>query len=1108
MTYSVRPAPAGLFLPDAVLDALGAGLLQLAPVYADNDPGTLVALTYEGVNAVAQRLFGLPDQPTGFFGTTGPQETALFSFCRATFWSGEAGYFAPGYVAADGARWQVVAQRHAAQLLVSFTQGPAPATAVEALLEPQPAALAADELVRKEAVLRQVLTQTPVAVCILQGPEHRFEYVNPAFTRLFANRSLVGLPIVVGLPEAVAQGFIARLNHVYATGEPFFDPELALAITQPDGQPTQEQYVNFTCQVHPLAGHPERLSIFAIDVTAQVHARQQHESRRQNWQRIVEHSPVAIAELRGPAYVLEQANDASWVLWDRHPAQGLHQPFFSVLTELADQGLRQRLDEVLATGESYVAQALPTLLDRGGRLETVYLDIVAQPLYGRYDQIEGVILALADMSEQIAARRQIQNLNEELRAANEELLANNEELARTQCQLQQLNAELETRVAAGIAEAQVARAEAEQERERLEHFFQQAPVAICVHDGPDLVYELLNPSYQALFPGRPLLGQPLREALPEILDHPVWQQLQRVYATGETHEEASQLIPLAQYAGGPLRDCYLRYVLQARYDTSGRIDGVLAMVLDITAQVRVQQQAERLQEEVLATMQRRAQERESFYQIFEQTPAVIALLRGPEQHFEYFNPAYQALFPGRALRGLTVLEALPETGPQGFVALLDQVYQTGETFVGTEVPFAITNPAGGPPTEKRMNFTYQAYRESGAIVGVSVFATDVTEQVLARQQREAGLRQLHTIFEQAPVALALLQGPEYIIEVANPTICQMWGRERAAVLGQPLFAALPEIVDQGFPQLLAEVRRTGIPFVAEEYPAQLLRHGQLETACFRFVYQPLLDATGGVKAIAIVATDVSALVTSRQQLAHANEELRTTNAQLTHTNTDLDNFIYTASHDLKAPIANIESLLLLLRKQLPAEAQQVGLVPRVLGMMQESVERFRLTIAQLTDLTQVQQVRTEPAQAVDLAAVIEAVRLDLAPLLEATGAQLTVDIAACETVQFAPQHLRSIVYNLLSNAVKYHHPDRVPQVQLRCRPTEKQAVLEVQDNGLGLSQSQQAKLFNLFQRLHVHVEGSGVGLYMVKRIVENAGGTITVHSELGVGSTFTVSFPA
>ncbi|UOQ76558.1 ATP-binding protein [Hymenobacter sp. 5516J-16] len=109
---------------------------------------------------------------------------------------------------------------------------------------------------------------------------------------------------------------------------------------------------------------------------------------------------------------------------------------------------------------------------------------------------------------------------------------------------------------------------------------------------------------------------------------------------------------------------------------------------------------------------------------------------------------------------------------------------------------------------------------------------------------------------------------------------------------------------------------------------------------------------------------------------------------------------------------------------------------------------------------------------------------------------------------FAEKNLRSVVYNLLSNALKYRHPDRAPHVQICCQPQEGYQVLEVQDNGLGLNLQQgQDKLFAMFQRLHTHVEGSGIGLYMVKRMVENAGGRIEVQSELGRGSVFRVYFP-
>jgi signal transduction histidine kinase len=245
----------------------------------------------------------------------------------------------------------------------------------------------------------------------------------------------------------------------------------------------------------------------------------------------------------------------------------------------------------------------------------------------------------------------------------------------------------------------------------------------------------------------------------------------------------------------------------------------------------------------------------------------------------------------------------------------------------------------------------------------------------------------------------------------------------------------------------------------------------------------------------------------RAQLAQANAALLENNELLRRTNADLDTFIYTASHDLREPISNIEGLLTLLGSELPSEVLQAPEVAHILTLMRASVDRFTTTIHQLTDIIQLQQSQASPPETVDLAALLNAISLDLAPQLPA-AAQLTVEVDQCPRLWFAPKHLRSILYNLLSNGIKYCHPDRPTLVQVRCHQAGAMVLLEVQDNGLGLSESQQTQLFGLFRRLHNHVEGSGLGLYSVKRIVENAGGAITVQSQPGVGSTFTVALPA
>jgi signal transduction histidine kinase len=254
-------------------------------------------------------------------------------------------------------------------------------------------------------------------------------------------------------------------------------------------------------------------------------------------------------------------------------------------------------------------------------------------------------------------------------------------------------------------------------------------------------------------------------------------------------------------------------------------------------------------------------------------------------------------------------------------------------------------------------------------------------------------------------------------------------------------------------------------------------------------------------------TDIHEHKLALERIDLAQNLLRDNFEELTRVNIDLDNFIYTASHDLRAPITNIEGLVQALVSELPAEAAAQAQVALILRLMQDSVERFKRTIDQLTDVSKLQREHSAATERVPLAAVVEDVRLDLEPLIQSLAAEVALDVADCPPFPLSEKNLRSVVYNLLSNALKYHHPERRPQVRLRAWCKDQHLLLTVQDNGLGLDVAGQQKLFGMFQRLHDHVEGSGIGLYMVKRMIENAGGRIEVKSALGVGSTFLVYLP-
>ncbi len=269
---------------------------------------------------------------------------------------------------------------------------------------------------------------------------------------------------------------------------------------------------------------------------------------------------------------------------------------------------------------------------------------------------------------------------------------------------------------------------------------------------------------------------------------------------------------------------------------------------------------------------------------------------------------------------------------------------------------------------------------------------------------------------------------------------------------------------------------------------------------------PLRDERGEIVQWVGTYTDIHEHKLALQRLDETQQELRRNNDQLTRANVDLDNFIYTASHDLKAPITNVEGLLQALLTELPPAVRDGAEVRPLLAMMQDSVDRFQHTIELLTDVSLLQRTPAGRPEAVDLAAVVEAVGLDLLPLIRAVGGRVETDLSACPQVLFSEKNLRSVVYNLLSNALKYHHPRRPPLVHIRSRAEGRYDVLSVQDNGLGLDPAREDQIYGMFQRLHDHVEGSGIGLYMVKKMVENAGGHLVLQSQPGEGATFEVYF--
>ena len=257
------------------------------------------------------------------------------------------------------------------------------------------------------------------------------------------------------------------------------------------------------------------------------------------------------------------------------------------------------------------------------------------------------------------------------------------------------------------------------------------------------------------------------------------------------------------------------------------------------------------------------------------------------------------------------------------------------------------------------------------------------------------------------------------------------------------------------------------------------------------------DASGELVRVLGVNIDITERKTAELALARSAEELR-------RSNEELQRFAYVASHDLQEPLRSIVSFSQLLerryRGKLDADADEY------ISFIVEGGNRMQTLIS---DLLQVSRVETaakplEPTDAGEV--VVDVVRALETPLREA-GATVTVEdlpIVMADAAQ-----LEQIFSNLVGNAIKYRRPDLAPEIRISARRKGGRWEFAVADNGIGIDAEYFDRIFEMFQRLHTHdeYEGTGIGLALVKKIVDRHGGRVRVESTPGEGSTFYFTLP-
>jgi signal transduction histidine kinase len=229
--------------------------------------------------------------------------------------------------------------------------------------------------------------------------------------------------------------------------------------------------------------------------------------------------------------------------------------------------------------------------------------------------------------------------------------------------------------------------------------------------------------------------------------------------------------------------------------------------------------------------------------------------------------------------------------------------------------------------------------------------------------------------------------------------------------------------------------------------------------------------------------------------------LKETVIKLEKSNEQLEGFAYMATHDLRAPVANLMALLNLYNKENPEDEENKFIFQK----FEESVKILNNTLGDLIDIVAVNKNKFDEKVDINIEETLKDVMESVKEDINRTGIDVRFDFSKCNEVSYPASQFRSILINMLTNAIKYRSPDKKSKVEITSSIENGFVRLDFADNGLGIDLVKYgSKLFQMNKRFHAGTEGKGIGLFIIKSQVEAMGGKVGIVSEPGKGTTFSV----
>lgn len=493
---------------------------------------------------------------------------------------------------------------------------------------------------------------------------------------------------------------------------------------------------------------------------------------------------------------------------------------------------------------------------------------------------------------------------------------------------------------------------------------------------------------------------------------------------------------------------------------------------------------------------RESQERFSLF--MENAPVVVFIK--DENSNTLFNNKFHREATGFDTTGISTMDIFPADIAAHLVDHDRKALKTGY-WKGTEL---ITNKAGIRHTYNTIKFTIPRQGQSPLLGGI---AHDITEQLKTEASLRESEQRYRLLFQNMPTAVIYHQAirnddgeiTDMLCLDVNEACERLIGIPRERIVNRSFGEVIPGYQDnmRYWLDMYEGIEKLPHTLHFENYINNLdlwlnISAYSLPDSCFVTMFQDI--------------TEMKKSVATTQQLNNELEQrVLERTAQLRAINKEIEAYSYSVSHDLRAPLRAISEFTKILAEEYGPKLDDEGL--RLLGIIKRNVNKMEQLIQDLLTFSLVMRSSGDKTS-VDMNQLVEQVVGEL--LVSENGRRIEIQIENLPSVYGNPSMLKQVWCNLISNALKFttHNPNASIQIGCNCR-NEKETQYYVKDNGVGFDMTYVDRLFNVFKRLHRETEfpGSGVGLAIVKRIIDRHGGKIWVDSLPGEGTTFFFALP-